>query len=212
MFENQVNEIIEKYNNSLKYIAELEELEKKWNDIPTHIYLRYESKYDIDRFAVDSLRGIISTQDIIHTINPIKFQKEHYPTVEELQQKILSIGIDDLYFNLVYYFPVNSRLKYTFSNMEYKEDNVHYSKLYLIAHILWLYNHSEELSKQVESTLYFKQKNGETFIFNGCKFSTFKNGNLKIQFSDAKMFEDFKTRFNKALEQAKAEHERKNNE
>ena len=35
--------------------------------------------------------------------------------------------------------------------------------------------------------------------FAGCKITHYKNGNLNIQFSNAKLFSDFEDNFNKAL-------------
>ena len=68
--------------------------------------------------------------------------------------------------------------------------------------------HIQELSQKV----YKLAEDGKTFVFLGCKVTNYKNGNLKINFSDVKLFEEFKSRFNKALEEAKREYERKQNE
>lgn len=205
MFESEVKKIIEKYENSKKFVEEAEILDKKYSNIDNYCYLRIECKYDLELRAKQSLEAILQHLAIHTTIKKYIYKNSSSASLEEQANRILNIDINDLYYNIAYYLAYNTtRFEHSFNNLEYKETDVYYNKLLLILNCIWLYNHNELLTPEVEHKIYIKSNNGETFIFNSCKVTLFKNRNLKINFTNKYLFEDFKTRFDEAFELAKS--------
>lgn len=212
MFELEVKKIIEKYENSKKFVEEAELLNNKYSNIDNYCYLRMDGRYEIESRAKQSIDAILQHLSIHTTIKKYTYKNSCSATLEELANRVLNININDLYYNITYYLAYNSnRFEYSFNNLEYKETDIYYNKLLLILNCIWLYNHNELLTPEVEHKIYCKSNNGETFIFNGCKVTLYKNKNLKINFTDEKMFEDFKTRFNEAFKLAKSKIEEEEN-
>jgi len=219
MFENEVEQIFLKRKNSLELIEKLESIYKpfeyggeKYNDF-FGIDYRVCGTYTIETKAMEAMKNILQYREL-------RNKTSNKTTLEELAEVIKATTIDDFYLSMVYYFPYNKDKEYEFftaktgdkiTKMQYTETKIYWRKLQLILNCIWLLNHEEPTTHEVNNKLYKMAENGETFIFAGCKVTNYKNGNLKIQFSDAKIFEEFKTRFNKALEQAKKDYEREQN-
>ena len=214
MFEDEVKDILEKYENSQNYKRELEELQKKYESVNTYsLYIRYDDTYNR---AVESLNHLLSNIDVQYLVNPVQY-KAQYPTLEEIAEKVKRVSRDDLFYNIAYYQPYHLNKTYygkpiELGNNEYKEENVYYNKLYLITSALWLLNHDSLYDENVKQAIYKKHESGEPFIFNTCKITHFKNRNLKIQFSDVELFKKFSDNFNKALKQAEKAYNKRNKE
>ena len=210
MFENEVEQIFLKRKNSLELIEKLESVYKpfeyggeKYNDF-FGIDYRVCGTYTIETKAMEAMKNILQYREL-------RNKTGNKTTLEELAEVIKATTIDDFYLSMVYYFPYNKNKEWELSKMQYTEKRIYWRKLQLILNCIWLLTHEEPTTQEVNNKLYKMSENGETFIFAGCKVTNYKNGNLKIQFSDAKIFEEFKTRFNKALEQAKKDYEREQN-
>lgn len=89
--------------------------------------------------------------------------------------------------------------------MEYSENRIYPRNLERILNCIWLLDHEEPINQETSNKIYKLAENGETFVFQGCKVTRYKNGNLKIKFSDDTLFKKFEDNFNKALKKANEE-------
>lgn len=209
MFEKEVNTILEKEKNTIELINKLNEIYKpydyngaKKNDI-FYIDIRIESIHSIQQKTIEQLKNLL-------IFNDLKFTYNYRETKENILNLIKKVDIDYFYYSVVYYFPYNNTKDYEIANMIYKENRVNTSKLKLILNCIWLLSHDEIMSDEISNKIYQMTKDGKTFIFDGCKVTRYKNQNLKIEFSNKEKFEQFKNRFNRALEKAKEEVKKNN--
>ena len=207
MFEKEVESILLKQKNSLELIEQIESIYKpyeygqpKYNDAFS-IDFKICSPYQVKVRAKEEMKNILQYREI-------RIKADNNATIEELAEIVKNTTIDDFYFNMVEYFPYNNNKEWELSKMQYTEKRVHWRKLQLILNCIWLLNHEEPTTREINNKIDKMSENGETFIFCGCKVTNYKNGNLKIQFSDAKIFEEFHTRFDAAYDKAVKEYER----
>lgn len=213
MFKEQVNTILNKQKNSIELLTKLHEVYNDYDlggtkrDDIFYLDIRIERLCNIESRTRQELQNILTHNDI-NLINYIDAQKA---PIEEITNTIKNITIKDFYFSVVKYFPYNSNKDYTLGNMTYTENRTSWQKLCLILNCIWLLSHDDIISDDVRRAIYKMSNKGETFIFNGCKVTHFKNNNLKIQFSDKELFRNFEKHFREALELAEIRHSERNN-
>lgn len=224
MFEDKVQNILDRKAETeklLKQLRDIYEPYERWTsdskrDSIFYVDIRIDHIERAEQMAKEYLRKILENKELVN-----RMRGKECKTVEQLAELITSTTIDDFYAAAVQYIPYNKYKDYEFfsaktgnevTKMQYTETKVHYRKLELILNCLWLLSHDQPIEQELNQKIYKLAEDGKTFVFLGCKVTNYKNGNLKINFSDVKLFEEFKSRFNKALEEAKREYERKQNE
>lgn len=224
MFEDKVQNILDRKAETeklLKQLRDIYEPYERWTsdskrDSIFYVDIRIDHIEKAEYMAKDYLRKILENLELSNRLRGQKCE-----TVEQLAELVKGTTIDDFYAAAVQYIPHNKYKDYEFftaktgseyTKMQYTESRVHYRKLELILNCLWLLNNEQPIDRELSQKIYKLAEDGKTFVFLGCKVTNYKNGNLKINFSDVKLFEEFKSRFNNALEEAKREYERKQNE
>lgn len=214
MFENEVTTILNQQKNSIELLEKLHEIYKpyeysgsKRNEI-FYLDIRLENPDNVEHRTYEALNDIYR-QNQLTPINSIGEKR----TIEKLAEEIKNITIKDFFFSVCRYFPYGNNSKdYTFNNMTYAETRTHYKKVILILNCIWLLEHTEPVNHEIKQKLYRLSENGETFIFSGCKVTHYKNGNLKIQFSNKKLFTKFQAEFQEALKIAELKYQERNKE
>jgi hypothetical protein len=202
MFESEVKSIMIKYKNTLDLIEKLQTIYKpyedeKKEDILSIDFYKLKRPYALELEVKEKLENILRFKEL-----PIKADTQHI-CIEELAKIVTDTTIDDFYNATVRYFPHNSYVHYELKNMEYSENRIYPRNLERILNCIWLLDHKEPINEEKSSKIYKLAENGETFVFQGCKVTRYKNGNLKIKFSDDTLFKKFEDNFNKALQKVK---------
>lgn len=212
MFENEIEIILNQHKNSKDLLEKLHEIYKpfdicggKRNEI-FYLDIRIERTENVETRTRQALNDIYTHNEISPRINA----KTGVRTIEELAESIKNLSIKDFYFSMVEYFPYNNNKEYTLENMLYTETRVHYRKLQLILNCIWLLEHDQPIDREIKSKIYKLSEKGETFVFSGCKVTNYKNGNLKIQFSNKEIFKQFQKHFNEALKLAEQKYKERN--
>lgn len=213
MFDKEIEIILHQHKTSLELLEKLHEIYNpytysggKRNEI-FYLDIRIEDPRNVETRTRQALNDIFTHNEISPRRNTIKGEVR---TIEELAESVRNLSIKDFYFSAVEYFPCNNNKGYTLDNMLYTETRVHWRKLQLILNCIWLLDHDQPIDREIKNKIYKLSENGETFIFSGCKVTNYKNGNLKIQFSNKELFTRFQNNFNEALKVAEEKHKERN--
>lgn len=204
MFESEVQNMLAKYKNTLELIEKLSAIykpyeENKKNDVFSIDFYKLKRPYALELEVKEKLENILRFKEL-----PIKADVQNI-SIAELADIITQTTIEDFYNATVRYFPHNNYLHYELKNMEYSENRIYPRNLERILNCIWLLDHEEPINQETSNKIYKLAENGETFVFQGCKVTRYKNGNLKIKFSDDTLFKKFEDNFNKALKKANEE-------
>lgn len=203
MFENEVQGILNRQAETENLLKELHNIYEPYHwgskrDSIFYVDIRIDHPEKPEHIAKEYLRQILQNRELGERLRGQKCD-----TVNELAELIQGTSINDFYISMTKYLShCYNPKEYEIGNMEYRESRVHDRKLELILNCIWLLDHSEPIDREMSRKIYKLAENGETFIFLGCKVTRYKNGNLKIKFTNAKLFSSFEDRFNKALKKA----------
>lgn len=199
MFEQEIEHIMNLHKESIKLLKKLHSVYNDYDfggtkrDEIYYLNIKIESVENVENRTREYLNDILKNRNFQ---TPSLYADKR--TIEQIIQDTKKVTIDDFYYNLVRYIP-RGHIKYDLSNMIYTEDKVNYSSLGLILDCIYLLGEKEPMPRDLYNNATKRAKSGEPFLFKGCKITHYKNGNLKIQFSNAKLFSDFEDNFNKAL-------------
>jgi len=204
MLEVEIQNILDRKAETEKLLKQLHDIYEpyqRWTsdskrDSIFYVDIRIDCIEKAEHLAKEYLRKLLQNRELDSRLRGQKCE-----TVEQLAELIKGTTIDDFYFSAVQYLSYN-RKEFEIGNMEYKESRVHYRKLELILNCLWLLSHDQPIDRELSQKIYKLAEDGKTFVFLGCKVTNYKNGNLKIKFSDSELFNNFSERFNKALKEA----------
>ena len=201
MFESEVQNILNKRQNTLELIEKLNAIYAPYEYGKEKYNQAYGISYRIDGACTITNRAKEDIRNLLQYLD-IAVKADYNADIEELAKVVTATAIDDFYFSMVQYFPNNKYKDFEIGNLQYTETGVHERKLILILNCLWLLENDAPMDYETRNKIYKLAENGKTFVFKGCKVTRYKNGNLKIMFSSDKLFKEFETRFKIALEQA----------
>lgn len=221
MFEKEITEIKERYTNSIELLNAAKEIEKKysyWQEkenkkliLSSNILYIKETAESLKIKALENLYNIIQYNELKNFPCFYGYSTKE-KTIEEAAEIVKNITIEDFYFSMCYYIPYynnnkdynTDRYKFVIDNkkMLVTANNSYHDYCILCLNCIHLLNNPEPITTELKNKIYQKTKNGETFIFEGCKVTQYKNGKLNIEFSDKEVFNKFLNHFNKGLKKA----------
>ena len=215
MFENETQKILNCYKESSKVLKKLHDIVKPYEyNQPKHDNVFYtiipslhsfnSLEYDVHR----ALSNILSNHNIrrIPGGKPTYYYSDTKITINQHIKNIKSITIDDFYYNALYYETYNAfrgydRQSITIDKNIYEDKRAGQDGMYLILNCIWLLDNPEPITWEQRQAIWQALKNSNTFIFKGCKVTSYNNGRLIVKFSDSELFTRFK---NKAAAATKA--------
>ena len=225
MFEKEIEEIKNKYENSLEITKKLTELYKNYeyngSKRKNIFYLDIrisETPETVKKHALRNLDNLIQCNRLESVVKRFN-SRNNETSLEEAYKIIENINIDTFYNALTYYQPYiirNGReaetIKTDNKKMFFQSHNNSEGDLLLTLNCIWLLNNNEVMTSETESKIIkLIRNNNNTFIFCGCKVTYFKNKKIQILFSDKELFNQFTNHIENGLKNAQNEYNKRNN-
>lgn len=202
MFENKINNIMNRYKETLSLIDKLQEVYKPYDlnggkrgDI-LYVDIRVPQNWAVDDKAICALYELARQYEVSYFIN-----KNDLKTPEQYAEILKKLNIQDYFNAITRHTAWNDEPKYKFIGNKFCYVNGHMgTTMRILDAITYLVNKefmSYELNQKVYKTI------GQTFIFLGCKVKAYKNGNLQIEFSNTDLLHKFKSMYLLGVENAK---------
>lgn len=217
MFENETQNILNKYNESVKFLKKLKNVVGPYDySGAKHDAIFYNCRPSVYSFssleydAHNALANILKRHDI-HRIGKDTRALYNYGsdnlTLKEHVKAINKITIKDFYYNAFYYVAYNElhydKEEHTFKPNMYERSSAYDSGLFLILNCIHLLDNTEPVTYEQRHKISNLLTSDNTFIFKGCKFSLYKNGRLVVKFSSSETFNKFKAAAQVAINQIK---------
>lgn len=202
MFEKEINDIMNRYKETLSLVDKLQEIYKPYElggdkrDNILYVDIRVPQNWAVDDKAICALYELARRYDLNYLIS-----KEEQKTPERYAESLKKLNIQDYFNALTKHTAWDNTPKYEFINNKfcYVKGYVGHT-LKILDAIAYLVNNefmSNELNQKVYKAI------SQTFIFLGCKVKAYNNGNLQIEFSNTDLLNKFKSMYLLGVENAK---------
>lgn len=202
MFENKINNIMNRYKETLSLIDKLQEVYKPYDlngdkrDDILYVDIRVPQNWAVDDKAICALYELAREYEVSYFIN-----KNALKTPEQYAEILKKLNIQDYFNAITRHTAWNDEPKYKFIGNKFCYTKGCTSYTFKVLDALAYLVNGDFMSNELSTKLY--KAIGQTFIFLGCKVKAYKNGNLQIEFSNTDLLHKFKSMYLLGVENAK---------
>lgn len=202
MFENEINNIMNRYKETLSLIDKLQEVYKPYDlngdkrDDILYVDIRVPQNWAVDDKAICALYELARKYEVSYFIN-----KNALKTPEQYAEILKKLNIQDYFNAITRHTAWNDEPKYKFIGNKFCYTKGCTSYTFKVLDALAYLVNGDFMSNKLSTKLY--KAIGQTFIFLGCKVKAYKNGNLQIEFSNTDLLHKFKSMYLLGVENAK---------
>lgn len=218
MFEQKTQEILNRYNESVKLLKKLNQIAgpysyggNKHDSVFYNVVPRVYSFSALEFDTHEAISGITKRYGL--TIVPVKLRPLYSNEKVTIKEHIKAINAitPEIFFYNAFYYPIynnfcnNRECNYILKNNTYEDKKAHSSGMLLILNCIYLLDNPEPLTYEQTGAINKALKDSNTFIFKGCKVTLYNNGRLIIKFSNSDLFNRFNNKVNEAIKSIRTE-------